>query len=99
MEHYEILIVYGSIGSPIKGGTYKMSVKRRDKKSRILGDGETQCKDSKYRFTFYENGKQKCFYSWRLERTDPLPSGKRECMAFRDKEEELRRSRNRGLAY
>lgn len=40
-----------------------MSVKRRDKKNRILKDGEIQCKDGKYRFTFYENGKQKCFYS------------------------------------
>lgn len=76
-----------------------MSVKRRDKKNRILRDGETQCKDGKYRFTFYENGKQKCFYSWRLERTDPLPSGKRECMALRNKEDELRRSKDRGIAY
>lgn len=76
-----------------------MSVKRRDKKNRILRDGETQCKDGKYRFTFYENGKQKCFYSWRLERTDPLPQGKRDCVALRDKEEELRKSKDRGLAY
>lgn len=75
-----------------------MSIKRRDKKNRILRDGETQCKDDKYRFTFYENGKQKCFYGWRLERTAPLPPGKRECMALRDKEEELRKSKDRGLA-
>ena len=76
-----------------------MSVKRRDKKHRILRDGETQCKDGRYRFTFYENGKQKCFYSWKLERTDPLPSGKRDCIALRDKENELRQSKDRGLAY
>ena len=76
-----------------------MSVKRRDKKHRILRDGETQCKDGRYRFTFYENGKQKCFYSWKLERTDPLPSGKRDCIALRDKENELRQAKDRGLAY
>lgn len=76
-----------------------MSIKRRDHKNRILKDGENQCKDGRYRFTFYENGKQKCFYSWKLERTDILPAGKRECMALRDKEEELRRTRDRGLAY
>lgn len=98
VEFHDILTLYGSIGSPIKGGTFKMSIKRRDKKNRILRDGETQCKDDKYRFTFYENGKQKCFYGWRLERTDPLPPGKRECMALRDKEEELRKSKDRGLA-
>lgn len=76
-----------------------MSVKRRDKKHRILRDGETQCKDGRYRFTFYENGKQKCFYSWKLERTDPIPSGKRDCIALRDKENELRQAKDRGLAY
>ena len=76
-----------------------MSVKRRDKKNRILRDGETQCKDGRYRFTFYDNGKQKCFYSWKLERTDPLPPDKRECVALRDKEKELWQSKERGFAY
>ena len=76
-----------------------MSIKRRDSRNRILKDGETQCKDGKYRFTYYEHGKQKCFYSWKLERTDPLPQGKRECLALRDKEEELRVSQYKGIAY
>lgn len=76
-----------------------MGVKRRDRKNRILKDGETQGRDGRYRFTFYEKGKQKCFYSWRLERTDPLPPGKRECTALRDKEDELRKSKDRGIAY
>lgn len=76
-----------------------MSVKRRDKKNRILRDGETQCRDGRYRFTFYDNGKQKCFYSWKLERTDPLPPDKRECVALRDKEKELWQSKERGFAY
>ena len=76
-----------------------MSIKRRDNRNRILKDGETQCKDGKYRFTYYEHGKQKCFYSWKLERTDPLPQGKRECLALRDKEEELRISQYKGIAF
>lgn len=76
-----------------------MSIKRRDSKNRILKDGETQCKDGKYRFTYYEHGKQKCFYSWKLEKTDPLPQGKRECIALRDKEAELRITQYKGIAY
>lgn len=36
-----------------------MSMKRRDNKKRILRDGETQCKDGKYRFTYYEHGSKR----------------------------------------
>lgn len=75
------------------------AVKRRDNKNRILNDGEYQDADGRYRFSFYENGRRKCFYSWRLVPTDPLPAGKRECVALRDQEAELRRARDRGLAY
>jgi len=74
-----------------------MSEKRYDKKHRLLQNGETQCKDGRYRFTFYENGKQKSFYSWRLKQTDIVPKGKRECPALRDKEDELRRTRDKGV--
>lgn len=35
----------------------------------------------------------------KLERTDPLPPDKRECIALRDKEKELRQSKERGFAY
>lgn len=66
-----------------------MSVKRRDNKNRILRDRESQEKNGRYCYTYYENGKQKRFYSWKLERTDRLPSGKRECVALRDKVAEL----------
>lgn len=76
-----------------------MSAKRRDNKKRILRDGEYQDKNGRYRFTFYEKGKQKCFYSWKLEKTDQLPAGKRACVSLREKEDELRRANDRGLAY
>lgn len=72
---------------------------RRDKKHRVLKPGEFQDKDGKYRYTFYENGKQKCFYSWRLVRTDPVPAGKRECRPLRDMEDDLRIAKDHGLAY
>lgn len=61
-----------------------MDTVRRDKKHRVLRSGESQEKSGKYRYTFYENGKQKCFYSWRLVRTDPVPQGKRDCRPLRD---------------
>lgn len=35
----------------------------------------------------------------KLERTDPLPPDKRECVALRDKEKELWQSKERGFAY
>lgn len=76
-----------------------MSTVRRDKKRRVLRTGESQYKDGKYRYTFYENGKQKCFYSWKLFRTDTIPYGKRDCRALRDMEDDLRRSKDKGLAY
>ena len=34
-----------------------------------------------------------------MVKTDPLPDGKRECVALRDLEEDLRRARDKGLAY
>ena len=49
-------------------GGKAMSAKRRDKKNRILRSGESQTKDGRYKYTFYEGGKQRAFYSWKLER-------------------------------
>ena len=76
-----------------------MSIKRRDNRNRILRNGESQGKDGKYRFTFYENGTQKCFYSWRLERTDRLPEGKRDCEALRDMIDDYYKRQSFGLHY
>ena len=63
--------------------------KRRDKRNRVLRSGESQSADGRYRFTYYENGKQRCIYSWKLETTDRLPAGKRECLALREIERDL----------
>lgn len=60
-----------------------MKTERRDHKNRILREGESQNKDGRYRYTYYENGKQKSLYSWKLEKSDKLPTGKKDCVALR----------------
>lgn len=70
-----------------------MSEKRRDKKGRILRNGECQRKDGMYQFDYVDlNGKPKCVYSWKLEPTDPLPKGKRKCLSLREKEKEIQKA-------
>ena len=55
-----------------------MSEKRRDSKGRILHNGEVQQKDGRYRFKYYDStGKDRYLYSWRLDRNDKTPAGKR----------------------
>ena len=66
-----------------------MTTKRRDSKKRVLRDRESQCKDGRYRYSYMENGKRKDVYSWKLEPTDKLPTGKRVCPALRTLEEEI----------
>ena len=64
-----------------------MSEKRRDSKNRILRNGESQRKDGRYAFKYIDStGKQQFVYSWKLERTDKLPQGKRQDISLREKE-------------
>ena len=76
-----------------------MTEKRRDSRGRILRSGESQDKDGRYKYTFYEGGKQKAFYSWKLEPTDRLPAGKRSCIALRDQIKEYQRTHDLGVAF
>ena len=74
-------------------GAMILSEKRRDSKGRILRNGECQRKDGLYQYDYVGlDGKPKCVYSWRLEPTDPLPKGKRNCQALREKEREIQKS-------
>ena len=73
--------------------------KRRDRKGRVLRPGESQDKSGRYKYTFYEGGKQKAFYSWKLEQTDRLPAGKRDCISLRDQVKEYYRLHNLGVAF
>lgn len=75
-----------------------MSVKRRDNKNRILRNGESQRSDGRYAYVYVDgNGKQKFLYSWKLESTDKIPQGKRECVALREKIKALKRDLDDGI--
>lgn len=67
-----------------------MSEKRRDKRNRILHNGETQRADGRYRFTYLDtDGNKKDVYSWRLDHNDPYPKGKRKDLSLREKEKKI----------
>lgn len=64
-----------------------MNGKRRDSKNRILRNGESQHKDGRYAFKYIDaTGKQQFVYSWKLEKTDETPTGKRDDISLREKE-------------
>lgn len=74
--------------------------KRRDKKGRILRNGESQRSDGRYAYVYTDHcGKQKFIYSWKLEATDPLPAGRRKCVSLREKERELLKDLEDGIAF
>lgn len=68
-----------------------MDTKRRDHRNRVLRPRESQNLDGRYRYTYYENGRQKTLYSWKLEPTDKMPVGKRPDKSLREKVAELQR--------
>lgn len=75
-----------------------MIEKRRDKKGRVLRNGECQRKDGLYQYDYVDlDGKAKCLYSWKLESGDPLPQGKRKCKSLREKEREVQRNIDDGI--
>lgn len=75
-----------------------MSMKRRDNKNRILRTGESQRKDGRYAYKYYDNrGKAHFAYSWKLEPTDRVPQGKRECLSLREKEKSIQRDMEDGI--
>ncbi|MBQ3784672.1 MAG: integrase DNA-binding domain-containing protein [Lachnospiraceae bacterium] len=55
-----------------------MTNKRKDNKGRILHNGEYQQTDGRYRFKYYDGiGNAKYLYSWRLDKNDRAPAGKK----------------------
>lgn len=72
-----------------------MSVKRRDKKNRVLRNGESQRADGRYAYKYIDsNGKPQFVYSWRLENTDKIPQGKRDDLCLRDKEKLIQKDKD-----
>ena len=67
-----------------------MSEKRRDNRNRILREGEYQRTDGRYRYRYIdEDGKEKNVYSWRLDKNDPTPKGKKREPSLREKEKQI----------
>ena len=74
--------------------------KRRDSKGRILRTGEQQRQDGSYLYTYKgKDGKNHYVYSRKLEPTDKLPAGARDCKSLREKEKEILKSLNEEVAY
>ena len=75
-----------------------MSKKRRDKKGRVLRNGECQREDGRYQYDYIDPiGIHRCVYSWKLENTDALPYGKRNCKSLRQKEKEIENDISDGM--
>ena len=75
-----------------------MSEKRCDSKNRILRSGESQRKDGRYAFKYMDStGRPQFVYSWKLEKNDKLPAGKRDDLSLREKEREIQSKLNEYL--
>ena len=71
-------------------GTTNMNEKRRDNKNRVLHNGESQMPDGRYRYRYKDiDGSYKAVYSWKLEKTDAAPSGKKSGKCLRDIERDI----------
>ena len=67
-----------------------MSEKRRDKRGRILHNGEMQLADGRYRFKYRDCfDKERFVYSWRLDKNDPMPVGKKKGPSLREMEKQV----------
>ncbi len=67
-----------------------MSNKRRDNKGRILRNGEIQTSDGRYRYKYIDAfGETRYVYSWRLDRNDRTPAGKKKELSLREKEKQI----------
>lgn len=67
-----------------------MSEKRRDNRNRILRSGESQRPDGRYQFKYNDvNGQARYVYSWRLDKNDRAPAGKKRELSLREKEKQI----------
>lgn len=67
-----------------------MSEKRRDNRGRVLRFGESQRQDGRYAFKYKDcDGSVKFVYSWRLDKNDRTPAGKKRELSLREKEKQI----------
>ena len=51
---------------------------KRDKKGRVLRQGERQRKDGRYEYRYKDaHGETRSIYSWRLVESDSIPKGRK----------------------
>ena len=73
-----------------------LKLKRRDSRNRILRSGESQRRDGRYAYKYIDTtGKPQFVYSWKLEKTDKTPPGKRDDLSLR----EMEKIREKGIDY
>lgn len=77
-----------------------MSEKRRDNKNRILRLGEQQRADGRYIYSYLDpvTKKRQFVYSWKLERNDKMPEGKKPDLSLREKEKMIERDLMDGIS-
>ncbi len=75
------------------------SLKRKDKKGRILKTGESQRKDGRYiyKYTDPRTGIKKIVYSWKLDKYDKVPKGKKDCLSIREQKEIIENNIKKGI--
>lgn len=72
--------------------------KRKDKKGRVLRDGELQRRDGKYEYRYVDTRQQRhSVYSWKLVESDTTPCGKRDAPALRTLEEQIKKAQMLGI--
>lgn len=75
-----------------------MSDKKRDKKGRILRQGERQREDGRYEYRYKDTqGNTRSIYSWKLVETDKAPAGKKSEASLREMEKKVRRDLEDGV--
>ena len=68
-----------------------MSEKRRDNRNRILRNGESQRSDGRYMFKYLDSlGQVKYVYSWRLDKNDRTPPGRKRELSLRERKNRLK---------
>ena len=94
----DIMLLHIKALSIIERSNKNMIEKRRDKKNRILHNGESQRLDGRYVYKYTDSfGKQQFVYAWKLVPTDKTPNGKRDDKSLREKEQEILKDLNDGI--
>ncbi len=76
-----------------------MATVRKDNKGRNLKNGEYQRADGRYEYKYTEKYKVHSVYSWRLNDSDPTPTGRKPCKSLRSLEKEIQEASLKKYSY